>query len=270
MHTINLSQETIKVLIVDDQKLVRKTLQLYLESQSNIEVVGYAESGVVALEKIAALKPDIAIVDLEMPGMSGITTIEIIRDCHIETKVLVLSSYDEKEYINQAITAGARGYLLKGTKPEELITAIEQIYQGYFQLGSGLLNKLNLDSYGKTVIEEDLIFEEADIPLIPTQVETTEEECTEYVGAETTDEFVKMRRELVEIIEFKLHVAEEKKSLIQEKYLQLQQKVSWLVATQVVLCLMVIGCTSSLVKMKLEVAQNQQFLNLTNIVQPIR
>ena len=143
----------IYVLVVDDQNLVRQALEMNLDAESDLEVVGSAENGVQALEQIDLLNPDVVILDLEMPGMDGFTTLQIINQRFPETKVMVLSSHDEQEYLNQAIKAGAKGYLQKNTPVTELTTAIRYIYKGYSQFGPGLLEKLihNNGEIGTTI-----------------------------------------------------------------------------------------------------------------------
>lgn len=139
-------QEVIKVIIADDQPMIRKMLQLQLATETSIKVIACADNGIKALEKIAEFAPDLILIDLEMPAMDGITAIKEICDRFPQTKALVLSSHDEREYINQAIMAGAKGYLLKGTSTKDLVNSIHYIHQGYFQLGSGLLDKISLSA----------------------------------------------------------------------------------------------------------------------------
>lgn len=133
--------DPISILVIDDQNLIRRTIQMYLERESDLEIAGYAASGAEALTKIANLNPDVAIVDLEMPDFDGLTLIKIIRDRFSNIKILVFSSHDERENINRAIEAGAKGYLIKGTPAREA-TAVRSVNQGYFQLGPGLMEKL--------------------------------------------------------------------------------------------------------------------------------
>lgn len=140
--TVETQSSTIRILIVDDQNFIRKTIQMYLEYESDLQVVGYAENGTKALKQMEKLVPDIVILDLEMPDMDGLTTIRQIRDRFSQTKILVLSSHDERENINRAIEAGAKGYLIKGTPARELANAVRSVSQGYFQLGPGLMEKL--------------------------------------------------------------------------------------------------------------------------------
>ena len=134
--------DPIHILVIDDQNLIRRTIQMYLEPESDLEIVGYAASGAEALTKLANLKPNVAIVDLEMPDLDGLTLIKIIRDRFSNIKILVFSSHDEQENINRAIEAGAKGYLIKGTPARELASAVRSVNQGYFQLGPGLMEKL--------------------------------------------------------------------------------------------------------------------------------
>ena len=148
MKTLDVNQTTVRVLIVDDQKPVRQNLKLYLESDSQIEVIALAGDGVAALEKIAELQPDLAIIDWEMPGINGIRTIEIINKRFPETKTLVLSNHDKKEFIHEAIEAGANGYLLKGSSEEQLTEAVLQINQGYFKLDAKLEERISLNPDG--------------------------------------------------------------------------------------------------------------------------
>lgn len=142
MSTIEAQSKSISILIVDDQDLIRQAINMYLEQEPDLRVVGYAENGTEALKQIELLAPDIAIVDLEMPDMDGLTTIKIIRDRFPATKILILSSHDDQQHINQAIEAGAKGYLVKGTPAKELANALRSLNKGYFQLGPGLMEKL--------------------------------------------------------------------------------------------------------------------------------
>lgn len=133
---------TIRIFIIDDQNLIRKTIQKYLERESDIEILGYAANGTEALRKIEDSAPDVAIVDLEMPELDGLSIIKILRDRFSDVEILVFSSHDEQENINRAIKAGAKGYLIKGTPAKELANAIRSVNRGYFQLGPGLMEKL--------------------------------------------------------------------------------------------------------------------------------
>jgi DNA-binding NarL/FixJ family response regulator len=132
----------IRVLVADDQNVLRQALELYLGHEKDIEVIGTANNGAEALEKIELLDPDVAIIDMEMPEMDGLTTTKFICQRFFNTKVLILSSHEEEDYVYSALQAGARGYVLKTTSAKELGNVVRFVYQGYFQLGPGLSEKL--------------------------------------------------------------------------------------------------------------------------------
>lgn len=155
----NFNKHPIRIIIIDDRRLIRETLQIYLETETDITIVGKADSGSTGLEQIKQLNPDVAIVDLEKPDLDGIAAIRIIREYFPTTKVLVLSGHEEPDYINRAIKAGAKGYLLKGTSPKDLADAIRYISKGYLHLGPGLLEKLALISLDRTIVESQNDFE---------------------------------------------------------------------------------------------------------------
>ena len=261
MKTIDINQKTVRVLVVDDQKSARLTLKLYLESNSKIEVVALAEDGVGALEKIAEMQPDVALIDLEMPGMNGITTIEIINERFPKTKTLVLSSHDKKAYIHQAIIAGAKGYLMKGASEKQLTTAVLKINQGYFQLDPKLSEKISLATE-ESLEEEYHTVDIDEIDYLPTEIEQPEN-WTDSNNEELTE----MRREIVDILEFKIHLLETKKNKISQSFQKLQRRFSWLLASQLVLLFVVIGSTSSMLKIKDQIQTNLQSSNFANTSQ---
>jgi DNA-binding NarL/FixJ family response regulator len=131
----------IKILIVDDQKTVQEVLLSYLQGESGLDVLGVASDGQMALDLIEQLKPDIVLMDIEMPALDGLTATRIITERFVETKVVILTVHDDDTYLNSALQVGAKGYLMKNTPAKELINAIYSAYKGYFQLGPGLLEK---------------------------------------------------------------------------------------------------------------------------------
>lgn len=132
----------IRVLIVDDQNSIRERLKLLLEPETDLEVVGIAEDGAIAIKQVESLQPDVVLIDLEMPGMNGVKATKIISKRFSDCQILVLSSHDTNEYLNQAMNAGAKGYLLKNTPAEELSNAIRSVHKGYSHLGPGLWEKI--------------------------------------------------------------------------------------------------------------------------------
>ncbi len=131
----------IKVLIVDDQKTVQEIMKSYIEEESGLELVGCAENGQEALDLIQVHRPNIVLMDIEMPILDGLSATKIITEKFIDTSVLIISVHNEDIYLNSALQVGAKGYLKKNTPAKELVNAIYSAYKGYFQLGPGLLEK---------------------------------------------------------------------------------------------------------------------------------
>lgn len=132
----------IRLLLVDDQKLVRQGLKAMLSLESDLEIVGTAENGEEAIAQVETLQPDIVLMDVRMPVMNGSTATRIICEQFPQIKILVLSTYDEDRDVSEAIRAGAKGYLLKDMPSEELVNAIRCINSGYAQLAPGLLERV--------------------------------------------------------------------------------------------------------------------------------
>ena len=132
----------ISVLLVEDQNIIRQLLKNYLEQESDLEIVGVADNGEEAVNKIEQLQPEVVIMDIEMPKVDGLSATKIISQRFPQTKVVILSTHDGDRYLSAALKAGAKGYLLKNTPPQELVNTIRAINQGYFQLGPGLLKKV--------------------------------------------------------------------------------------------------------------------------------
>ncbi|MGF1540548.1 MAG: response regulator [Pleurocapsa sp.] len=165
----------IRILLVDDQKMIREALKVILESETDFQIVGTADNGITAIEQVAALKPDLVLMDIEMPGLDGANATKTITQKYSDTKVLILSSYDRDEYLAKAISVGAKGYLLKNADFQEVITAIRSVYQGYSQLSPGLLGKLSIQTSSSIVPSYDpaLTTEKKVVSLVPSEEEAT-------------------------------------------------------------------------------------------------
>lgn len=132
----------IRVLLVDDQALIRQGLKALLELETDLTIVGEAENGQKAIDLSEHLQPDVILMDVRMPIMDGVVaTGEIEKRCK-KIKILVLTTFDDDEYVKAALQNGAMGYLLKDTPSEELAVAIRAVHKGYTQLGPGIVKKL--------------------------------------------------------------------------------------------------------------------------------
>ena len=131
----------IEILIADDKQSVREILKSYIEEDSALKIIGYAENGQEAIDLTKAHHPDIILMDIEMPVMDGLTATQIISKQFVNTKVLIMSIHNEDNYLLAALQVGAKGYLKKNTPAKELVNAIYSAYKDYFQLGPGLLEK---------------------------------------------------------------------------------------------------------------------------------
>jgi two-component system, NarL family, nitrate/nitrite response regulator NarL len=156
---------TIRVVIADDHVFVRDGIKSLLESESNIIVVGEATDGLEAITAVETHSPDLLIVDIRMPNLTGIEVVEKLRNNHNPVRIVVLSMHDSEEYVLKSIKAGADGYLLKGSSKEEFLKALHTVTSGgkYFSgdVSSILINHLNNSAVQtfepKQALEEDMI-----------------------------------------------------------------------------------------------------------------
>jgi DNA-binding NarL/FixJ family response regulator len=140
----------IQILLVEDQEIVRRGLRTLLSSQPDLEVVGEAEQGQQALEVMERLRsqntqPDIALMDIQMPVMDGVTATRLLTEQYPNTKIVVLTTFGDHQLVAQALRNGAKGYLLKDTPLAELAEVIRSIHRGYTQFGPGILEKIIAD-----------------------------------------------------------------------------------------------------------------------------
>jgi len=157
-----------RILLCDDQAVVRDGLEMLLKLERDFEVVATASDGAEAVELTAKHSPDLVLMDLKMPGMNGIEATRQIRAHHPEVKVLVLTTYDDDQWVFDAIRAGAGGYLLKDTPREEIVRAIRGTLEGKSFVDPGVAGKL-LDQVAskqvqpKTLLTEKLTGREVDV-----------------------------------------------------------------------------------------------------------
>jgi DNA-binding NarL/FixJ family response regulator len=134
---------TVRVLIADDQQLVRAGFKLILSNQPDIDVVAEAETGSQAVERALAIRPDIVLMDIRMPGMDGIeATRRIVSRGQGAIRVLILTTYDLDEYVYDALRAGASGFLLKDVPPEQLAVGIRMVCSGDALLAPSVTRRL--------------------------------------------------------------------------------------------------------------------------------
>ena len=121
---------TIRIFIADDHELVRYALRNLLEAEDDFEVVGEAEDGESAVEGVVDLSPDVLLLDLRMPGMDGIDVCRELTDKESETRVLILTSFDDDEEVFGVLAVGACGYILKDTRPDSVVQAVRSVADG--------------------------------------------------------------------------------------------------------------------------------------------
>lgn len=134
--------EKIKIVLADDHILVRKGIKAMLESEGDLQVVGEAGDGKEALEVARQLHPDILVLDIRMPEMTGLDAAAKLSEVSPSTKALILSMHDSEEYVLQALDAGAYGYLLKDTDKSEFVKALRQIHAGNKYFSGAVSNVL--------------------------------------------------------------------------------------------------------------------------------
>ncbi len=146
-----------KVLICDDQAIVRDGLEMLLKLEKDIEIIGLAEDGAIAVEMAGKYKPDLVLMDLKMPVMDGVEATRQIRIKYPQIKVLVLTTFDEDEWLFAAIQAGAAGYLLKDTPREDVIQAIRGTMEGKAYVDPVVAGKILRQAYSQQKQEATLI-----------------------------------------------------------------------------------------------------------------
>lgn len=157
----------IRVMIVDDQALIREGLKMILSICSDIEVIGEASNGREAVEKLKEFIPDIILMDIRMPVMDGVEAARLIKERYKCIKIIILTTFNEDEYIFEALKNGADGYILKDVKSDEIIKGIKTVYNGNILLQPEVatkvvkaLNTVQKVSDGKKPIEDGKIIEE--------------------------------------------------------------------------------------------------------------
>ena len=160
---------TIRILIADDHGLIRAGLRALLQDAPDLAVVGEAEDGISVLSKVADLKPDIVLMDVSMPGISGIEATRQVREISPTTRVLALTVHEDEGMLRKMIRAGAHGYIIKRAVEADLLQAIKVVSQGYIYVHPSLTGALVQDLSPHTHTEtsqEALTPREADVLLL--------------------------------------------------------------------------------------------------------
>lgn len=132
----------IKILIADDQDLIRESLKIVLDLNKDMEVIGTAENGRTVLELVAKNLPDVILMDVRMPEMDGVLCTKAVKEKYPAVKIIILTTFDDDEYVFYALKYGASGYLLKGCSVQELTAAIHTVMGGGSILNQGAINKV--------------------------------------------------------------------------------------------------------------------------------
>lgn len=140
----------INILLVDDQNLIRQGLKALLELEPDLQIVGEAENGQLAIDLVQTLHPDVVLMDIRMPVMDGVMATRQICQQFPKTNILILTTFDDDNYVATAIRYGAKGYLLKDTPSEEIAAAIRAVDLGYTHLAPGMIAKVMSSQSDKT------------------------------------------------------------------------------------------------------------------------
>ena len=132
----------IKILIAEDQELMRQSLQIILGANSDFEVTDAVENGREVIRSVRREKPDIILMDIRMPEMDGVTCTQIIKESNPEIKIIILTTFDDDEYVYNALKFGASGYILKGVTAKELADAVRTVYNGEEMLNADIAKKV--------------------------------------------------------------------------------------------------------------------------------
>lgn len=142
MSTSSPDRHPIRIVVVDDQAIVRRGLRMILESQSDMEVIGEASDGVGAISLVENLDPDVVLMDIRMPNMDGIAATRALRAAGVRARILVLTTYASDENIADALRAGAVGFLAKTDEPEHILGAVRSVVEGGVKLGPDAMNRV--------------------------------------------------------------------------------------------------------------------------------
>lgn len=134
--------DMIKITIADDQELLRQSLQIILGAVEDFDVIDAVENGREVIRSVRSQKPDVILMDIRMPEIDGVTCTQLIKENYPDIKIIILTTFDDDEYVFNALKYGASGYLLKGVSTKELCDAIRKVYLGNEMLNSNIAMKV--------------------------------------------------------------------------------------------------------------------------------
>ncbi len=182
----------IQILLVDDHPVVRDGLRAMLGLQPDFQIVGEANNGVEAVQRVAQLRPDVILLDLEMPELDGVAALGQIRAANPAARVIILTAYDEDERIVSAVVAGAQGYVLKGAPREDIFRAIRIVHEGGTLLQPLIASKLRQhlsEQTAKPAAAFDLTPREIEVLQLIAQGKSNKQIAVELVITERTCKF---------------------------------------------------------------------------------
>jgi len=185
---------SISVLLVDDQAMVRAGFRMLLEAEPDIQVVGEAEDGLIAVSAVRSLKPDVVLMDIQMPVMDGLEATRniVAEQSKVPTRVLILTTFERDEYIFESLRSGASGFILKNAPPEDLVNAIRVVADGNALLAPSVTRRIITEFAKKPVpktYEEEikrLTEREIEVLCLVGRGKTNEEIASELVIGEST------------------------------------------------------------------------------------
>lgn len=184
----------IRIFLVDDHSLMRQGLKQILELEKDLEVIGQAGDGEEAISKVQDLKPDIVLLDINMPKLNGIQTLRRLKDIDNTTKVIMLTFYEDKEYLFETVNLGANGYVLKDAESDSLVKAIRDVYNGTSYIHPSIATDLVKEFHHRGVKDQDetrLTRREYEVlTLIAEGLNNKEIACSLYISEKTVKNHV--------------------------------------------------------------------------------